>query len=470
MRTVLFAFGLLCMGNTLPAQNVQQRIDKAMKKMLLDDQLKHAITALYVTDTKTNQLVYELNSQLGLAPASTQKIFTAIAALELLGTAYHFKTEMGYSGQIVDSILQGNIFIVGYGDPSLGSWRFSNTKTEVVLNKMLGLIRKAGIKKINGDIILDDTKFSYQPLPGGWIWDDIGNYYGAGSWALNWNENQYNLLLKPGKNEGDAVEIKGTNPELQVFMLTNLLKSGKPGSGDNAYIYLAPNAITGFVDGTVPAGENQFVLSGAIPNPSIQIQHELEQLAAQHSFSFSGSIKPSAYFINDQKPVPTFTHLIGSINSPSLDSLLYPFLQKSINLYGEVLVKTIAMEKTGNGSTEKGVELVRNFWQQNGIEKSSLKTMDGSGLSPQNRLTVQALVQALQFAKSRPWFTSFYNDLPIYNNMKMKSGTIGGSKAFAGYHSAANGRQYTFAIIINNFDGNASTLVQKMYKVLDELK
>ena len=470
MRTVVFALGLLCMAMVLPAQDIQKRLDKAVQNMLANEQLKHAITAFYVTDAKNNQVVYDLHSQLGLAPASAQKIFTAIAALELLGKDYRFKTEIGYSGQMKDSILNGNLYIVGYGDPSLGSWRFEGTRRANVLKNILAVIKQAGIKTIKGDIILDDSKFSYQPLPGGWIWDDMGNYYGAGSWGLNWNENQYDLLLKPGKKEGDAVEIKGTDPELQVYMLTNLLKSGKPGSGDNGYIYLPPNAVAGFVEGTVPAGEDRFVLSGSIPNPAFQLQHELEQLATQHALSYTGNIKPAAVFINDQQPVPAYTHLLGTLYSPSLDSLLYPFLQKSINLYGEVLVKAIAMEKTGKGSTEKGVELVRDFWQQNGIEKSALKTIDGSGLSPQNRVTVQALVQALQLAKTKPWFSNFYNDLPVYNNMKMKSGTIGGSKAFAGYQTAANGHQYTFAIIINNFDGNASAVVQQMYKVLDELK
>ena len=168
--------------------------------------------------------------------------------------------------------------------------------------------------------------------------------------------------------------------------------------------------------------------------------------------------------------ITSYQKLLGTIYSPPLDSVAYWFLQKSINLYGEALLKTMAYEKSGVGSTEKGVELLKDLWSKNGIEKPALNIVDGSGLSPQNRVTTNALVIALQYAKTRDWYSSFYNALPLYNGMKMKSGTIGGAKAFAGYHTSKGGTEYTFAIIINNYDDAAGSIVPKMFKVLDELK
>ena len=156
--------------------------------------------------------------------------------------------------------------------------------------------------------------------------------------------------------------------------------------------------------------------------------------------------------------------------SPTLDSLNYWFLKKSINLYGETLVKAIAYEKTGIGSTDKGVLLLKEFWNQKGVEPASINIIDGSGLSPQNRVTTDALVHVLQFAKSRPWFSYFYDALPLFNQMKLKSGTIGGTKSFAGYHTAKDGIKYIVAIIVNNFDGSSSEIVKKMFRILDELK
>jgi D-alanyl-D-alanine carboxypeptidase/D-alanyl-D-alanine-endopeptidase (penicillin-binding protein 4) len=96
--------------------------------------------------------------------------------------------------------------------------------------------------------------------------------------------------------------------------------------------------------------------------------------------------------------------------------------------------------------------------------------IDGSGLSPQNRVTADALARALHFAKSRPWFASFYESMPTYNNMKLKSGSIGGARAFAGYHTSAQGTEYIVSIIVNNHAGSSGEIVKKMFKILDTLK
>ncbi len=180
-------------------------------------------------------------------------------------------------------------------------------------------------------------------------------------------------------------------------------------------------------------------------------------------------MKPQSFAVSDKKEMPVFQTL-GTLYSPSMDSIIYWFMKKSINLYGEVLVKTIAYEKTGFGSTDKGVSIVKDFWKERGIEPSALHILDGSGLSPQNRVTADALIKVLQYAKSRPWFNYYFDALPVFNQMKLKSGTIGGAKSFAGYHTAKDGTAYTVAMIINNYDGSAGEIVKKMYLILDELK
>ncbi len=465
---LLIIFPVMCCA--AKAQVVHKKLEDAVKQLLGDEQLKHAIVGFYVINSKTNEVVYELNSSTGLAPASTQKIFTSVATLDILGKDYHYKTDLGYSGNIKNGLLNGNLLITGYGDPSFGSWRFDHTKRDTILKQFVSAIQAAGIRHINGDIILNDTKFSYQPLPGGYPWEDIGNYYGAGTWGINWNENQYDLYLKPGTKEGDETEVIGTNPDLPVYDLNNQIKTGPGGSGDNAYIYTAPYSVSGFANGTVPAGEKKFTISGSIPYPAEQFGLELGDHLKNKGITISGEIVPGAKFTNDKKSIPAITQSLYTYYSPSLDSLIYWFLQKSINLYGEAFAKTIAYEKTDFGSTDKGVDIIRTFWQQNGIEKNSVKMIDGSGLSPQNRVTATAEVAALQCAKTKPWFSSFYNALPIFNGMKMKSGTIGGAKAFAGYQTASDGTEYTFSLIINNYDGGVDAVVQKMYTLLDALK
>lgn len=449
------------------AQSVTQKIQNAMNILLKDEQMTHAITGLYIVETKSGKIVYQLNENVGLPAASTQKIVTACAAYELLGTDYKFKTYTGIKGLIEDSTLYGEIYFKGNGDPTTGSWRFEETKRDSVLKKIVNAVKYSGIKNIEGNILFDESNFSYQPLPGGWPWEDIGNYYGAGSWAFNWNENQYDLILKAGEKAGDSVTILSTDPKVP-YDFKNFLKTAEKGTGDNSIIYMSPYSENGFIEGTIPLGEKEFVVSGSLTNPAKQAGRELKELLLNNHVNVSGETE--IIFSNEslKKQFSDSIQILDSIVSPSLDSIMYWFLQKSINLYGEALTKTIAFEKEGFGSTETGVHLIKKFWQEHGIDSLAMNIDDGSGLTPQNRITAKALVEVLQFAKTKPWYGSFYNALPVFNNIKMKSGTIGGTKAFTGYCTSKKGIEYTFSFIINNYQ--KGSIVQKMYKVLDELK
>jgi len=469
MRKIQIITVCLIAITIIHAQPIHQKLEEKVKHFLADGQMKHAILGLYVVNSKTGKVVYDLNGQVGLAPASTQKIFTAIAALDTLGSHYRYKTPIGYSGQIQGDTLNGNLVVVGYGDPSLGSWRYPNTKMQQVLHTITLAVSAAGIHTINGDIVLDDSKFSYQPVPGGWPWADVGNYYGSGTWALNWNENQYDLLLNPGETEGDLVAIAGTKPWLPPT-LSNLVTTGPKGSGDNTNIYMAPYATTGLVDGTAPAGEKNFVVSGSMPYPADVLGKAIFDNLSAANIQVQGRVITGHQLFINKQAVPSFNSSLLLIRSPSLDSLVYWFLQKSINFYGETFARTIAFENIGIGATQEGVDIIRNYWQAKGVEKSSLKMVDGSGLSPQNRVAAAAEVAALQYAKTAGWYSSFYNALPTYNGTKMKSGTIGGVKGYAGYQTAADGSQYTFSIIVNNYDGSVENVIQNMYGVLDVLK
>ncbi|MGB5006611.1 MAG: D-alanyl-D-alanine carboxypeptidase, partial [Ferruginibacter sp.] len=175
------------------------------------------------------------------------------------------------------------------------------------------------------------------------------------------------------------------------------------------------------------------------------------------------------YFTNNEK-LPVAAHHFFSVHSPPLDSINYWFLQKSVNLFGEAFVKTIAFEKTGYGSADSGISIIKEFWKERGIANPALKMIDGSGLSPANRVTTHALVTVMQYAKKQSWFASFYNALPLQNGIKMKSGYIGGVRSYTGYIRSRSGTEYTFSFIINNFDGSPGAVREKMWKLLDILK
>src|SRR5690606_39240231 len=126
-----------------------------------------------------------------------------------------------------------------------------------------------------------------------------------------------------------------------------------------------------------------------------------------------------------------YTHV-----SPPLSKIIYWFLRKSVNLYGEALLRTIALKVKGVANTWDGIHVLQQHWSDKGIDKEELHLYDGSGLSPQNRITPHAEVMVLKYAKEQPWYTEFYEALPIYNDMKMKSGTIHRVKGFTGYQKS----------------------------------
>jgi serine-type D-Ala-D-Ala carboxypeptidase/endopeptidase (penicillin-binding protein 4) len=470
MKKVFLLAGCWLLATVSFAQTVSQKLQKAFQQFENDSQLKHAISSLYVIDARTGQVVFDKNSQIGLAPASTQKIITSVTAFELLGSGYGYKTFFYLNGKLSHDSLMGDLIIKGSGDPTFGSFRYSLTKRDVLLNAIQGIILNKGIKFIKGDIILDEDSYETNTTPDGWIWQDIGNYYGAGTSAFNWNENQYDIILKPGLKEKDKVEILGFKPQLELYSLINELKTGAKGSGDNAYIYVPPYSVTGFVRGTIPLGVNEFTISGSMPMPSYQFLTELQKKIDSSDVKLNGKLLSSLELKVDKKKFSYNPEPFNFIISPSLDSIIYWFLKKSINLYGEALIKTFAYEKQGFGSTDSGVAIVRKFWKQKGIDEDELNISDGSGLSPQNRVTTHAQVEILKYAKTKDWFPYFYDALPDYNSMKMKSGTIRDVKGFCGYHKAKDGKEYIFSFLVNNYSGKTSGVVSKMYKVLDELK
>jgi D-alanyl-D-alanine carboxypeptidase/D-alanyl-D-alanine-endopeptidase (penicillin-binding protein 4) len=446
------------------AQPVSQKLQQAYAAFEKDNQLKYAFSSLYVIDAQTGQVLMDKNSKKGLAPASTLKVITAVTAYEILGKEYQYKTELGYRGEIKNEVLHGDIYITGSGDPTLGSWRWLQTNDSVILKKWTEEIRKLNIKKVNGYLLTHTSGFAFKAIPDGWIWQDIGNYYGAGAYPLNWKENQFDIILRSENKLGGAVEIFNKNGEATDYV--NELRAAARGSGDNAYIYFDNS-----VSGTIPLNEKSFRISGASFDPVndllLDFSFVLMANGIQTETRYGGYSRNT--FSNDPS-IRNSIKTISTHNSPPLDSIIYWFLQKSVNLYGEAMLKTLAYEKKGIASTDSGIVVLKEFWKEKGLDPDALGITDGSGLSPQNRVTTHALVEILKYARGKSWFPSFYHALPLNNGMKMKSGTIRGVKGYCGYHRASNGNEYIYAFLVNNYSGAPSAVVNKMFRVLDALK
>lgn len=451
---------LILLTIKLFAQSNGDKIKSAFTKFSEDSQLKYAISTFVVKDKNTGSIIFKNNENIGLAPASSLKTVTSATAFALLGENYQFQTDFSYTGSIIDGVLKGNLLIKGNGDPTLGSNRFSATTKIAVLNKIVEALKLQGITKIEGEVIVDDGIWDSQSIPEGWIWQDMGNYYGAGTSAVCWGENEFELRFKPG-SVGSNVEILNGSDHYPFINIINEIKTGGAGTGDQVYGYSSPYASEVYLRGTYAVNLNK-AIRFSLPDAALVMAYEIQQGLIKNNIPTLGY--QTTRILKKQNQLSSFNDKkILSLSSPPLKEIVYHFNQKSLNLYGEQLVRVMASDE---GHTIKnGVQNIENYWQKQGVDKKSMNLYDGSGLSPANRITALSMTDVLMWASKQPWFSSYYNSLPLNNNMKMKSGTIGDVLAYAGYHN-----NYCFVIMVNNYNGITSSTRQKIFELLDILK
>lgn len=468
---IKYIFSLLLLVNQFcVAQTKLPAIEKAYVKFESDSQLKYGLSSLTVLNAQTGEVIFSKNGTIGLAPASTLKTVTSVTAFNLLGADFKWETTLGYSGTIVNGTLNGDIIITGSGDPTLGSDRYSQSKPEVLLNRWKAAIRSAGINKINGRIIGDDSAFGTQITPLGWIWQDIGNYYGAGASALSWKENQFGIKFKAGAKPGDLTTLTDSTIPFSEVKVINEVTTGSWGSGDNVYAYSAPFTDIIYLRGTYGIDLKKTIMVSS-PDPALSLSADLKESLIAGGISVAGIATTTRSLDVGKENYSTPRVILNTYSSPGLVQTVYWLNQKSINLYAENVLKTIALKQGKISNTENGVAEVQKFWfDKLKISPDAMAILDGSGLSPESRITTNAMASILQFAFKEPWYNYFYESLPLNNGMRMKSGSIRNVLAYAGYHKSASGTPLVFAFISNNYNGSTSAIKQKMFKVLDELK
>lgn len=452
------------------SQSLGEKVGKSFAVFEADRDLKYGIASLTVMNTRTGEIVYAKYDKLGMAPASTLKTITLATAYDVLGKDFKYETDLLYSGVIKDGVLEGDIIIKGSGDPSLGSDNFKETKTEVLLKRWTEAIKSAGIKRISGRVIADDSMFNGQMAPEGWIWSDMGQYYGAGVSALNWHENKMRVVFAAKGRVGDKATFVRTIPMSSEMEIINEVTIGPAGSGDQVYAYSAPYSTKIILRGTYGIDLNKEI-EISMPDGAYEVAFGLSSALISQGIAVNGEVNTAFLLQSEGKKMPANAIVLDRYLSPDLNRLSYWFLKESINLYGEALLKTAAFHEGINTKTSDASAWEQKFWASRlAIDLGALKIMDGSGLSPENRVTTLAMVQVLNDIRKENWFDSYYENIPLVNNMKMKSGTIDGVLGYAGYHTSRDGTPLVFAFLVNNHEGRASSMRQKMFRVLDSLK
>ena len=484
MRSISIIFCILFLKISLIAQN---RLQTAIEDLVTYEPMKYGSLSISVLEVETGKAIAQLNPNMSLVPASTMKAVTTATALGILGHSYNYKTKLEYDGTIKNGVLEGNIYITGSGDPTLGSSNMEGVKLlEEVMQLFVNSVKNHGIKKINGFIIGDGSLFGTALPAANWQWNDIGNYYGAGACGLNIHENMYSLYLQQQSKLGSTPKVVKTIPEMPYLVFNNELTSDKSGTGDNAYIFGAPFSFTRSIRGTIPVGSRQFRIKGSIPDPPHYAAYRLIEELEKNNIETRKIAKNIFEYRREGKDKYLKRKQLTTITSPNVSAIAQRTNEKSVNIYAEALLKTIGKRKKGQGTTDAGVEAVKEFWEQRGMDMEGFFMEDGSGLSPRNGVTSYQLSQIMRkTAKDKGIYEHFYPSLAIAGrtgtarymfkkskaagNIHLKSGSMRRVRAYTGYATTQSGKQVAFTIIANNFMGESKLIRQKMEKIMEAL-
>jgi D-alanyl-D-alanine carboxypeptidase/D-alanyl-D-alanine-endopeptidase (penicillin-binding protein 4) len=469
-QTLLCIFVLFSLCST--AQDVKlsplENLKAEIFRLQDDPDLAHGIWGLCVLDLKKDSMLADYNSNTGFVPASSLKVITTGAALSTLGENFRYETKIQYDGTLdsLNGVVYGNIYIRGSGDPTLGSKYFLKEKDSVqLMQKWTRLLIAKGIRKIEGAVIADPGAFDADGIPETWIWGDMGNYYGAGAVGLNYRDNLYSAFFKSGA-DGDTAHITKIFPALPGLQLHNTVRAG--GTKDNAYIYGAPFSNIRFSLGSIPSKRTDYQVDGSMPDAAYYCAYELDSVLRMHGIRISE--KPATLRALKLEGKDTRRHriVLFSEYSPRLAEIVWWTNKKSVNLYAEAILKTLALHKYGYGSEAAGTDLVASFWASKGVDVKGMYLNDGCGLSRWNSVTPRQFTGMLRVMTKDPNFKTFYRSFPEHNaTVVAKSGYITRVRSYTGYVTKKNGELIAFSLIANNYDCLPTDMRKKFERMLD---
>ncbi|MDL2261904.1 D-alanyl-D-alanine carboxypeptidase/D-alanyl-D-alanine-endopeptidase [Bacteroidales bacterium OttesenSCG-928-I21] len=437
-------------------------------------ELKNAGISLYAENTKSGKIILDHNSNTSLIPASILKIFSTSIALELFGANHKFKTELAYDGTINSGVLNGNLYIIGNGDPCLGSSNFSShyNQNSSLLDIWTEQIKKLGITKITGNIVADISYFGEIPIPDTWLWEDIANYYGHQGSALNYLDNMYHLHFSTGTTENSKTKITKIAPEDIGIIFENQVLSSSLGS-DNSCIYYTSDKTKRVIKGTLPWKRNNFVIKGSMPEPELFLVKNFAKKLKTNGIEIFGEQILVSKSENNEKQVFYKTY------SPTLQEITNITNTKSNNLYAEVLGQHIS-KKTGKSYKNAVID----FLQQKKINTDGLNIVDACGLSPFNSLTAKQMTKYLKYlSNTSTQANNFLKTLPVSGkngtllsnhknpdwNIYAKSGSMTRVRAYAGYIIYESGEKIAFCFVVNNYNCSGFQMKQIFEELFNNL-
>lgn len=470
-----------------PAQTLPE-LQARISEILARPELAPAMVGIKVASLDNGRVLFEENAGKLLRPASNMKLYTVAAALDRLSPDYRFVTSV-YAPTRPDAagVIRGDLTIYGRGDPSIAA-RFNNGDYLRAIDDLAARIVAAGVKRVEGDLVGDESYFVGPKYGSGWNWEDLTWYYGAEVTPLTVNDNALDLFVKPGPAVGQPAVIT-TGPPDPLLTIVNKVVTSAKGMRREFSIHRELNQNTVTITGSIPLDDRGYSGSIGISHPGLLFVYLLRTSLAQKGVVITGksrttgTVSQPAMFTTvpvsgahgaSTAPTPIQNEIV-TLQSPPFSLIAAQTLKPSQNLYTELILRTLGKVTPppattsilGETSENLGLEAVKSFLKTAGIRPESLVLDDGSGLSRNDMITAEASVQLLVFMSKHRYANVFRDALPIAgvdgtlrnrmrgtpaeNNVRAKTGSLSSAASLGGYLTTAAGEKLAFSITVNNY-------------------
>ncbi len=462
-----------------PRPNTVQSLDEMLSKIrqrLFAPEVRRGRVGIKVVSLNTGKVVFENDSDKYYMPASNMKNFTVATAMERLGPDFRFTTG-AFANSMADSTgaIKGPLVIKGGGDISVSNAFDPAFPKEINpywgIDRLADKIVAAGVKRIDGDLIGDESYFQGFALPGTWEWDDLQSYYGAEISALPLNDNAVDISVMPGSAGNQC--IARVLPQNQIMRVVNKCMTIAAGTKRTLSVFKQIDQNVLEISGTMPARDAEYKESVALTHPAELFIALLKQRLENKGVKITGR---SRVLESGEKPFSIsngktpFTE-IARLESPPFSVIAAKTMKPSQNMYTETILWTlgeqIGRKNGGSGdSAQLGLGVVKSFLKEIGIPADGILQYDGSGLSRHDLITPSAVVMLYTYmAKQSKYAQAWRDSLSIggvdgtlrnrfkgtaaAGNIRGKTGTIDQVSALSGYMTTAGGEQVIISIVVN---------------------
>jgi len=461
--------------NAKPPEPPPRSLDEALDRAARRPPARSNGLSIEIVDLATGEPVFARNPDAAEAIASVTKLFSTAAALHFLGPDYKFKTTFWRQGEIRDGVLNGPLLVVGGGDPNI-SGRFYNDDYNAVFDKWAAGLKAAGVMRVTGGLILNDSFFDSVLRHPEWPTGQEAKWYQAPVSALAYNDGVVLIGIRPGARPGKLAAVSIEPPTGSLRALSSARTVGKRGRVRVAVGRAAgSNAVT--VSGTVPMRGIWWSTPIAVDDPAGFFGGALKNRLKAAGIELAGPIVDK-----NVTPDPSWS-LIAETDS-DLMATLAVINKRSQGFYAEQTFKTLAAEKAGKGTWENAVTLEKQFLASLALDPTRFNLRDGSGLSPQNRVSAADVVRFLRAMTTHPSAAAWKATLAtpgdpegtlrhrlrdVADRVVAKTGSIRGVSTLAGYATGLSGKNYVFAILLNGpgvWDGGGHAYQDRLLRAL----